>query len=53
MFIELTPVSEKPTSTFLALLFLASKKFFGIIVTLLVKLLKTVEKIRTDHVIKN
>ena len=26
---------------------------FGIIVTLLVKLLKTVEKIRTDHVIKN
>ena len=27
--------------------------FFGIIVTLLVKLLKTEEKVRTDHVIKN
>ena len=30
-----------------------SEYFFGIIVTSLVKLLKTVEKIRTDHVIKN
>ena len=28
-------------------------KFFGIIVTLLVKLLKTEEKVRTGHVTKN